>query len=153
MNDFLYFCPTCKTIYEVVRHHVRPPTEPICERCQRDLPIAEEGDWLTYRRTRPRFERTGQLLTRGGTKDRGKYRQAAGAAAPKLATALFALVLGAMGNSRRIDPPNGKPHFVVASETPINADMRVSSFRQRMGMVNVHFFSAPTSRQFIAIGN
>jgi hypothetical protein len=29
-----------------------------------------------------------------------------------------------MGNSRRIDPPNGKPHFVVASETPINADKR-----------------------------
>jgi hypothetical protein len=29
-----------------------------------------------------------------------------------------------------IDSPNGKAHFVVARETPINADMRVSSFRQ-----------------------
>ena len=25
-------------IYEVVRHHVRPPAEPICEGCQQDLP-------------------------------------------------------------------------------------------------------------------
>jgi hypothetical protein len=58
-----------------------------------------------------------------------------------------------MGNSGRIDPPNGKPHFVVASETPINTDMRVSSVWQWMGVVNVHFFSAQTSRQFIAIGN
>ena len=24
-----FFCPTCKMIYEVVRHHVRPPAEPI----------------------------------------------------------------------------------------------------------------------------
>jgi len=42
---------------------------------------------------------------------------------------------------------------VVASETPINADMRVSSFRQWMGVIDVHFFSAPTSRQFSAIEN
>src|SRR5215472_8597361 len=57
MSDFLYFCPTCKTIYEIVRHRVRPPTEPICWRCQQDFPIADEGDWLTYREMRPRFER------------------------------------------------------------------------------------------------
>lgn len=30
-----------------------------CERCQQDLPVADEGDWLIYRRTHPRFERTG----------------------------------------------------------------------------------------------
>jgi hypothetical protein len=40
----------------------RPPprsTAGRCERCQQDLPVADEGDWLTYRRTHPRFERTG----------------------------------------------------------------------------------------------
>jgi predicted SprT family Zn-dependent metalloprotease len=58
MNDFLFFCPTCKTIYEIVRHHVRPPAGPICELCQQDLPLADDGEWLTYLRTRPRFERT-----------------------------------------------------------------------------------------------
>jgi hypothetical protein len=58
MNDFLYFCPTCKTIYEIVRHRIQPAAEPICWRCQQDLPIADEGDWLTYRQMRPRFERT-----------------------------------------------------------------------------------------------
>jgi hypothetical protein len=57
MDDFLYFCPTCKTIYEIVRHHIRPPAEPICEGCQQELPIAEDGEWLTYRRTQARFER------------------------------------------------------------------------------------------------
>ena len=57
MNDFLYFCPSCKTIYEIVRHHVRPPAEPICEGCEQELPLADDGDWLTYRRTRPRYER------------------------------------------------------------------------------------------------
>jgi predicted SprT family Zn-dependent metalloprotease len=56
MNDFLYFCPTCKAIYEIDRHHIRPPAEPICEGCQQQLPVADDGDWLTYRRTRPRFE-------------------------------------------------------------------------------------------------
>ena len=56
MNDFLYFCPTCKTIYEIVRHRVRPPVEPVCERCQQDLPVAEDGEWLTYQRTGPRFD-------------------------------------------------------------------------------------------------
>ena len=49
MNDFLSFCPTCKVIYEVVRHHVRPPAEPICEGCQQDLPIADDSDLLTER--------------------------------------------------------------------------------------------------------
>jgi len=58
MSDVLYFCPTCKTIYEIVRHHIRPLAEPVCERCQQDLPVAEDGEWLTYRRTRPRFART-----------------------------------------------------------------------------------------------
>ena len=57
MNDFLYLCPNCKTIYEIVRHRVRPPTEPVCEECQQDLPVAEDGDWLTYQRMRHRFER------------------------------------------------------------------------------------------------
>jgi hypothetical protein len=58
MSDCLYFCPTCKTIYEIVRHRIRPPTEPICDGCQQDLPIADDnGDWLTYRRMGRRFER------------------------------------------------------------------------------------------------
>jgi hypothetical protein len=58
MNDFLYFCPTCKAIYEIVRHRVRPPLEPVCDGCQEDLPIADDnGDWLTYRRMGRRFER------------------------------------------------------------------------------------------------
>jgi hypothetical protein len=59
MSDFLCFCATCKTVYEIVRHRVRPPAEPVCEVCQQDLPLADDGDWLTYRRTLPRFERTG----------------------------------------------------------------------------------------------
>ena len=54
MTDLLYPCPTCKTIYEIVRHHVRPPAEPICEICQRALALADGDDWLTARR----FERT-----------------------------------------------------------------------------------------------
>jgi hypothetical protein len=58
-----------------------------------------------------------------------------------------------MGNSRRVDPPNGQPHFVVASETPVNADMRVSTFRHWMGVVDMHFFSAPTGGQISAIAN
>ena len=28
MTDLLYPCPKCKTIYEIVRHHVRPAVEP-----------------------------------------------------------------------------------------------------------------------------
>ena len=47
MNDFLYFCPTCKMIYEILRHRVRPPAEPVCDGCQQDLPVAEDGEWLT----------------------------------------------------------------------------------------------------------
>ena len=54
MNDFLYFCPTCKMIYEILRHRVRPPAEPVCEGCQQ---VAEDGEWLTYRRTGNRFDR------------------------------------------------------------------------------------------------
>jgi hypothetical protein len=50
-----------------------------------------------------------------------------------------------------IDTPNGKAHFAVARETPINADMRLS--RQWQSMVEVHFLSAPTSRQFSATGH
>jgi hypothetical protein len=56
MNDLLCFCPTCKTIYEIDRHHIRPPTEPVCEECDQDLPVADDGEWLTYRRTGPRFD-------------------------------------------------------------------------------------------------
>jgi hypothetical protein len=50
-----------------------------------------------------------------------------------------------------IDTPNGKAHFVVARETPIDADMGVG--RQWQSVVEVHFFSAPTSRQFSATGH
>ena len=57
MKDVLYFCPICKTVYEIVRHHIRPPAEPVCEGCQQELPIADDGDWLTYQRTRPLLER------------------------------------------------------------------------------------------------
>jgi hypothetical protein len=42
-------CPICHTIYEIVRHHVRPPAEPVCETCQQVLPVADGNDWLTYR--------------------------------------------------------------------------------------------------------
>jgi hypothetical protein len=41
-------CPACKTVYEVVRHHVRPPADPVCETCRQTLPIADGNDWLTY---------------------------------------------------------------------------------------------------------
>ena len=44
-----------------------------------------------------------------------------------------------------IDTPNGKAHFVVARETPINADMRGS--RQWQSVVEVHFFSAPSTTE------
>jgi hypothetical protein len=59
MNDLPYLCPTCKTIYEIVRHRVRPTADPVCEACQQDFPVAENGDWVTYRLTPPRFKRTG----------------------------------------------------------------------------------------------
>ena len=52
-----------------------------------------------------------------------------------------------------IDAPHGQAHFVMARGTFINADMRVSSFRQWQSVVEVHFFSAPTSRQFSATGH
>jgi hypothetical protein len=57
MKDFLYCCPNCKTMYEIVRHRVRPPAEPVCDVCQQDFPVADDGDWITYQRIRPRSER------------------------------------------------------------------------------------------------
>ena len=55
-------CPICHTIYEVVRHHVRPPAEPVCETCQQALPVADGNDWLTYRliRSRVHVSRSGE---------------------------------------------------------------------------------------------
>ncbi len=47
-------------IYEILRHRVRPPAEPVCEGCQRDLPVAEDGEWLTYRRTGRKWARETQ---------------------------------------------------------------------------------------------
>jgi hypothetical protein len=61
-------CPTCKTVYEVVRHHVRPPSDPVCERCRQTLPIADGSDWLTYQVIRTGFVQDGdpaKLLTKG----------------------------------------------------------------------------------------
>ncbi len=55
--DLLYPCPKCKAVYEIDRHHVRPPAEPHCEVCQQALPSADGDDWLTYRRVSPRSER------------------------------------------------------------------------------------------------
>jgi hypothetical protein len=56
-------CPICHTVYEIVRHHVRPPADPVCETCQQTLPIADGNDWLTYRIIRPRVHvsRSGEL--------------------------------------------------------------------------------------------
>ena len=48
--DVLCACPTCKVLYQLVRHHLRPPAEPLCESCHQLLPVADEDDWLTYRR-------------------------------------------------------------------------------------------------------
>jgi transposase-like protein len=59
MNDLPYLCPTCKTIYEIIRHRVRPAADPVCETCQQDFPVAENGDWLTYRLIPLDFKRTG----------------------------------------------------------------------------------------------
>jgi hypothetical protein len=55
-------CPICHTIYEVVRHRLRPPAEPVCEICQRALPVADGNDWLTYRiiRSRVHASRSGE---------------------------------------------------------------------------------------------
>ena len=47
-------CSICHTVYEIVRHHVRPPAEPVCETCQKALPVANGNDWLTYRIIRSR---------------------------------------------------------------------------------------------------
>jgi hypothetical protein len=47
-------CPICKTVYEVVRNHVRLPADPVCETCQRTLPVADGDDWLTYQLIRSR---------------------------------------------------------------------------------------------------
>ena len=78
-------CPTCKTVYEVVRQHVRPPADPTCETCQQALPVADGNDWLTYQLIRSRAhvsassEPSGQVAQQGrGAADRGQYRQAAG---------------------------------------------------------------------------
>ena len=51
---YLDVCPICKAVYEVVRHHVRPPADPVCEACQQTLPVADGEDWLTYRVIRSR---------------------------------------------------------------------------------------------------
>jgi hypothetical protein len=48
-------CPSCKTVYELVRHHIRPPADPVCEACQQALPVADGNDWLTYRAIPSRF--------------------------------------------------------------------------------------------------
>jgi uncharacterized protein YbaR (Trm112 family) len=55
--DLLCACPKCKMVYEIVRHHVRPATEPYCEACQQAFPVADADDWLTYRRVSTKFER------------------------------------------------------------------------------------------------
>lgn len=52
-------CPSCKTLYEVVRHHVRPPADPVCETCQQLLPLADGNDWLTYQAIRGRLHVSG----------------------------------------------------------------------------------------------
>jgi hypothetical protein len=53
-TDMLYACPTCKQIYQIVHHHLRPPAEPRCEICRQALPLADEADWLTYQRVNSR---------------------------------------------------------------------------------------------------
>jgi hypothetical protein len=84
MNDYLIFCcPTCKTVYEIEPHHVRPPAEPVCETCQRALPVADGNDWLTYRIIRSQFvhvnrkPRSQAAHQRRGAADCGEYRKAA----------------------------------------------------------------------------
>ena len=54
----LYTYRNCKTIYEVVPQHVGPPAEPVCETCQEAFPVADGGDWLTYRIIRSGIEQT-----------------------------------------------------------------------------------------------
>jgi len=53
-SELLYPCSACRAIYEVVRHHVRPPADPHCEVCQQELPMADGDDWLIYRRVASR---------------------------------------------------------------------------------------------------
>jgi hypothetical protein len=52
LSDIVCSCPTCKTIFEIVRNHIRPPGEPLCDVCQHPLPLAEGSEWLTYRLVR-----------------------------------------------------------------------------------------------------
>ena len=52
--NLLYACPKCKMVYEIERHHVRPPAEPHCEPCQQPLPVADGDAWLTYTSVRCR---------------------------------------------------------------------------------------------------
>ena len=52
VTEVLYYCAICKTIFEIVRNHIRPPSEPLCDVCQHPLPLAEGDDWLSYRLVR-----------------------------------------------------------------------------------------------------
>jgi hypothetical protein len=58
VTEVLYYCAICKTIFEIVRNHIRPPSEPLCDVCQHPLPLAEGDDWLSYRlvRAHPRTQ-------------------------------------------------------------------------------------------------
>jgi hypothetical protein len=48
-EDFIDSCPSCKTIYEVTRRKVQPPTKPVCVACQQALPPGSDaGGWLSY---------------------------------------------------------------------------------------------------------
>jgi hypothetical protein len=58
MNDFLYFCPSRKTIYEIVRHRVRPLTARFAGGAGKTFRLLTKANWLNYRQMRPRFERT-----------------------------------------------------------------------------------------------
>ena len=31
VTEVLYCCAICKTIFEIVRNHIRPPSEPLCD--------------------------------------------------------------------------------------------------------------------------
>jgi hypothetical protein len=71
-------CPTCKTVYEVIRHHVRPPADPVCETCQQTLPVADGNDWLTYRVIRSGFGHVSQDSESSQVAQQDEARQAAG---------------------------------------------------------------------------
>jgi hypothetical protein len=47
-DDVIDTCPSCKTIYEVARRKVQPPTKPVCVACQQPLKAEDAGGWLTY---------------------------------------------------------------------------------------------------------